>query len=196
MFVRTALSSRKTKRSGEIASSSVRQSCRAWAIAASSCSAARSVFFFARQPQAPQRSPDRPGMNANTRLVRKLVPILRQRQMIVALDQALESRFHRIVDHRARTTAHLLGAITALLAPLLEPQVNAGTADPEALGHDARSLSLITGFKRTAAQVMGIGFGHGATPLNLPFLNPPNLHAFRFSESPKRMVYWMKTLAP
>jgi DNA replication protein DnaC len=28
---------------------------------------------------------------------------------------------------------------------------------------------------------MRIGFGHGVSPLNLRFLNPPNLHAFRFS---------------
>jgi hypothetical protein len=27
---------------------------------------------------------------------------------------------------------------------------------------------------------MRIGFGHGVSPLNLRFLNPPNLHAFRF----------------
>src|SRR5512134_2324432 len=120
-------------------------------------------------------------MNEDTRRLRKLVPVLCQSQMIVALNQALESRRHRVADHRGRTAAHLLGAITALLAPLLEPQVNAGTADPEALGHNARPLSLITGFKRTAAQVMGIGFGHGTSPFKLPFLNPPNLHAFRFS---------------
>jgi hypothetical protein len=50
--------------------------------------------------------------------------------MIVALNlpegdrtsgQALESRFHRIADYRERTAAHLLGTITTLLAPLLEP---------------------------------------------------------------------------
>src|SRR5512134_3837704 len=135
MFVRAALSSRKTKCSGEIASSSARHSCRAWAIAASSCSVARKVFFFARQPQAPQRPAHRPGMNVNTRFLRKLVPVLRQRQMVVALNQAPESTFHRIADHWLRATAHLLGAVTALLAPLLEPQINAGPADPEAQGH-------------------------------------------------------------
>jgi hypothetical protein len=71
--------------------------------------------------------------------------------MIVALDQALEGRFHRIVDQWERTAANLLGTVAALLAPLLEPQIDAGPANPEALGHNARSLSLITGFKRTAA---------------------------------------------
>lgn len=120
-------------------------------------------------------------MNEDTDRLRKLVTVLCQRQMIVALDQAIESRLHRIADHRQRTSPHLLGTVAALLAPLLEPQVNAGTADPEALGHNTRPLSLITGFKRTAAKIIGIGFGHGVSPLNLRFLNPPNLHAFRFS---------------
>lgn len=120
-------------------------------------------------------------MNEDTDRLRKLVTVLCQRQMIVALDQAIESRLHRIADHRQRTSPHLLGTVAALLAPLLEPQVNAGTADPEALGHNTRPLSLITGFKRTAAKIIGIGFGHGVSPLNLRFLNPPNLHAFRSS---------------
>jgi hypothetical protein len=69
-------------------------------------------------------------MNEDASLVRKLVPVLCQGQMIVALDlpegdrtsgQALENSFHRIADHRGRTAAHFLWAITALLAPLLEP---------------------------------------------------------------------------
>src|SRR5512134_563425 len=98
-----------------------RQCCRAWAIPASSCSAARRVFFFARQPQAPERSAHRPGMDAGAGLVGKLVPVLRQGRMIVALNQALESSFRRIADHWLRASTHLLGAIAALLAPLLEP---------------------------------------------------------------------------
>jgi hypothetical protein len=120
-------------------------------------------------------------MNANTGLLSKLVPILCQRQMIVSRNKALESRFHRIADQPLRTAAHLLGAITALLAPLLEPQIDTGPANPEALGHTARSLPRIAGLKHTAAEVIGIRLGHRASPLNLRFLNPPNLHAFRFS---------------
>src|SRR5512143_3224992 len=124
MLVSAALSSRKMRRSGAIASSAMRQSCRAWAITASFCSAARGVFFFARRPQAPERSAHRPGMDAEaglTGLIGKLVPVLRQGPMSVALNQALESRFRRIADHRLRASTHLLGAIAALLAPLLEP---------------------------------------------------------------------------
>jgi Transposase DDE domain group 1 len=99
--------------------------------------------------------------------------------MIVVRNKAIENSFHRITDQRERTVAHLLGTIAALLAPLLEPQIDAGPANPEALGHNARPLSLITGFKRTAAKIIGVGFGHGISPLNLRFLNPPNRHAFR-----------------
>jgi hypothetical protein len=33
----------------------------------------------------------------------------------------MENSFHRIADYWKRTAAHLLGAIAALLAPLLEP---------------------------------------------------------------------------
>src|SRR5512143_2208115 len=119
MLVSAALSSRKMRRSGAIASSAMRQFCRAWAV--SFCSAARGVFFFARRPQAPERSAHRPGMDAEAGLIGKLVPVLRQGPMSVALNQALESRFRRIADHRLRASTHLLGAITALLAPLLEP---------------------------------------------------------------------------
>jgi hypothetical protein len=90
-------------------------------------------------------------MNENTRRLRKLVSVLCQAQMIVALDQALEGRFPRVADHWLRTTAHLLGALTALLAPLLEPQVNAGPSNPEALGHTDRLLTFIARLKRAAA---------------------------------------------
>jgi hypothetical protein len=90
-------------------------------------------------------------MNRKAGFIRKLVSILCQRQMIVARNKASENGFHRIVDQWERTAAHLLGTVAALLAPLLEPQIDAGPANPEALGHNARSLSLITGFKRTAA---------------------------------------------
>jgi hypothetical protein len=83
-----------------------------------------------------------------------------------------------------RSPTHLLGALTTLLAPLLEPQVDTGAADWEVLGHTTRPLSRITGFKGTAAQIRGIRFGHRASPLNLRFLNPPNLHAFRFNSGP------------
>jgi hypothetical protein len=60
-------------------------------------------------------------MDVGAGLVGKLVPVLRQGPMIVALDQALESSLHRIADHGVRAAAHLLGAIAALLAPPLEP---------------------------------------------------------------------------
>lgn len=60
-------------------------------------------------------------MNADAGLVSKLVLVLRQRQVIIALDQAPDRRPHRIADHRSRAATHLLGAVPALLAPLLEP---------------------------------------------------------------------------
>src|SRR5512144_2966387 len=170
MVVSAALSSRTTKRSGAIASSSVRQSRRAWAIAASSRSTARKAFFFARQPQAAECSADRPGMDAGIGLVRKFVPVLRRGPMIVALDQALESSLQRTAERWSRAAAHRLGAITALLAPLLEPQVDAGAPDPEALGHAAGPFALIARRKRTAARVSGIRPGHGASTRKLPFL--------------------------
>src|SRR5512144_648378 len=113
MVVSAALSSRKTRRSAAIAPNSVHQSWRAWAIAAVSCPAARTVFFFARQPQAAERSAHRPGVHACVGLVRKPVSILCQRPIIVALDQAPESGFHRIADHRSGAAAHRLGAIAA-----------------------------------------------------------------------------------
>lgn len=91
-------------------------------------------------------------MNRKAGFIRKLVPILCQRQMIVARNKATQNSFHRIVDQWERTATHLLGTVAALLAPLLEPQIDAGPANPEALGHNARSLSLITGFKRTAGR--------------------------------------------
>src|SRR5512134_3305598 len=117
-------------------------------------------------------------MNEDPGRLRKLVPVLRQRQMIVALDQALERRLHRLADHRQRTATHLLGTIAALLAPLLEPQVDTGAANPEALGDTTGSLTFIAGLQHTAAKVIGIGLGHAAaSPLYRPFLNPPNLHA-------------------
>src|SRR5512134_3462203 len=128
-------------------------------------------------------------MNEDPGRLRKLVPVLRQRQMIVALDQALESRLHRIADHRQRTSPHLLGTVAALLAPLLEPQIDAGPANPETLGDTAGPLTFIARLQHTAAKVIGIGLGHAASPLNRPFLNPPNLHAFRFRRNslPRRL---------
>ena len=54
-------------------------------------------------------------MNEDTDRLRKLVSVLCQAQMIVALDQVLENRFPRVANHRLRAAAHLLGAITALL---------------------------------------------------------------------------------
>jgi hypothetical protein len=119
-------------------------------------------------------------MNEDPGRLCKLVSVVRQRQMIVALDQTLESGLHRIADHRERTPAHLLGAIAALLAPLLEPQIDAGPANPETLGDTARPLTFIARLQHPAAKVIGIGLGHAASPLIRPFLNPPNLHAFRF----------------
>ena len=77
-LVSTALSSMNTKRFGSIASSAVRQLCRAALICAASCSVARKVFFFARQSQAPECPAHRPGMNAHAGRIREPVPVLRQ----------------------------------------------------------------------------------------------------------------------
>ena len=131
-------------------------------------------------------------MNEDPGRLRKLVSVLRQRQMIVALDQTLESRLHRIADHRQRTSSHLLGMIAALLAPLLEPQIDAGSANPEALGHTVGPLTSIARLKRTAAKVMGIGLGHRASPLNVPFLT---LQTFMRSALalPKEVEHWSLT---
>src|SRR5512147_1739293 len=109
-------------------------------------------------------------MDAGAGLVGKLVPVLRQGQMIVALNQALESSFRRVADHWLRASAHLLGAITALLAPLLEPSVDAGPSDPKALGDAAGPLALIARLKHAAAQVIGIGSRHGCLHIKTPLL--------------------------
>src|SRR5512147_1318879 len=98
----------------------------------------------------------------------------------VALNQALERSLRRIADHRLRAATHLLGAITALLAPLLEPSVDAGPSDPEALGDAAGPLARIARLKHAAAQVIGIGSRHGCLHTKTPLPNRPNLDAFRF----------------
>src|SRR5688500_2539719 len=107
-LVSAALSSRKTKRSGAMPAAASRQFSRSSPISGSSLSAARSVFFFAREPETLQGSAEGPGVDPYPDRLRQPVPVLGQAQMVVGPDPALERGLALTPDRGRWAAVHRL----------------------------------------------------------------------------------------
>jgi hypothetical protein len=107
-----------------MAAASLRHFCRASATSAWSCSAARRLRFFARQAQAPEGSPERPGVDPHPGLRSQPVAVLGQAQMVVLGHQTAQRRLARVADRGLGATAHRLGLEPAFALRYLDPAVD------------------------------------------------------------------------
>jgi hypothetical protein len=107
-----------------MAAASLRHFCRASATSAWSCSAACRLLFFARQAEAPEGSPERPGVDPHPGLRSQPVPVLGQVQMVVLGHQTAQRRFALGPDRGLGTTTHRLGLEPAFALRHLDPAVD------------------------------------------------------------------------
>jgi hypothetical protein len=138
---------------------------RAWASAASPCSLARRLLFLARQAQAPEGSAEGPGVNPHPGLLDQLIPVFDQAQMVVVGYQAAQRRFAFLADRGLGAAAHRLGLEPAFSLRHLDPAVDGRAADQKALGDRLTRLATLQHRRdHAAAQITGIGSGHGSPP--------------------------------
>ena len=156
-----------------------RQARRSSRTSVSSRSAARRVFFFARQPEAAQGPADRPGMDPDLCRRRRPVAVLGQGEVVVARDQTLEGGLGLAADDGLWPTPHRPGREPPLAEGRPEPAVHARTADREATGDLVLGCTLQRRADHTLAQVTRIGSRHGSPPDEEPTKPCPNWPAVR-----------------